>query len=176
MDEALNIAPPYAQMQSPGVDLPGMAKPKGGMFGGGFGLKQALAFGLAGLVARRNPMLLQGLLGMMAQKQQMAQREQEYQQHRNDDFADWQKQYDYSVAHPKPVNNDTAADYDYIASKLGSEAALQFLKTKTDPVVNTQTGPVLYSNVSRAQQGPLTDADIDRLTGGAGSPAPRPFR
>ena len=39
---------------------------------------------------------------------------------------------DYQRANPKPFNNDTTADYDYIASKLGKDAADNYLRMKTE--------------------------------------------
>jgi hypothetical protein len=158
-------------------NLPQFKKPSGGMFGGGkFGLKEALAFGLAGLVSRQNPMLLQGLLGAVMQRQKMQQEDQQYQQHRGDQFTDFQRQYDYKLAHPEPINNDTANDYDYIASKLGPAAAQQFLRSKTDPIVMTTYGPMPYSTVNPPAPKPLTDDDILRMGGQSGAGPAGGFR
>jgi hypothetical protein len=157
-------------------NLPQFKKPSG-MFGGGkFGLKEALAFGLAGLVSRQNPMLLQGLLGAVMQRQKMQQEDQQYQRERADKNTDWRSQYDYEIAHPKPVNNDTSADYDYIASKLGPDAAQQFLRSKTDPIVMTTYGPMPYSTVNPQAPKPLTDDDILRMGGQSGAGPAGGFR
>jgi hypothetical protein len=154
-------------------------KPSGGMFGGGgkFGLKEALAFGLAGLVSRQNPMLLQGLMGAVMQRQKSQQEDQQYQQRRGDQFTDFQREYDYKMAHPQPANNDTAADYDYISQHLGKVAADRFLQTKTNPIVMTPYGPMPYSAVNGGSAPP--QAPVGKLTplndGGPASPAPAPF-
>lgn len=63
--------------------------------------------------------------GLLAQQQQA---EQQRQQEREDYM--WKSQYDR--ANPKPINNDTTADYDYIASKLGKDAADNYLRLKTE--------------------------------------------
>ena len=79
------------QIPTTQFNLPQPKKGGGGMFGGGgkFGLKEALAFGLAGFMARRNPMLLQGLMGSMMQKQQGEQEDQRYQRQREDGLTDY---------------------------------------------------------------------------------------
>jgi hypothetical protein len=52
----------------------------------------------------------------------MAQRE------RANKYADWQQQYDYEAAHPKPGNNDTANDYNFYAGKYGKDFADSWAK------------------------------------------------
>lgn len=58
-----------------------------------------------------------------------------YSRKREDDWTDFQRQRDYEVAHPKPVNNDTSNDYAFIAEKLGPDAANQYLRNQGDPMV-----------------------------------------
>jgi hypothetical protein len=110
------------------------------------------------------------------QRQKMQQEDQQYQQHRGDQFTDFQRQYDYKLAHPEPINNDTANDYDYIASKLGPAAAQQFLRSKTDPIVMTTYGPMPYSTVNPPAPKPLTDDDILRMGGQSGAGPAGGFR
>jgi hypothetical protein len=122
-------------------------------------------------------MLLQGLMGAVMQRQKQAQEDADYQRQRQDKQNDWRTQYDYELAHPKPVNNDTAADYDYIRQHLGKDAADRFLQTKTNPIVMTPYGPMPYSAVNGGSAPP--QAPVGKLTplndGGPASPAPAPF-
>jgi hypothetical protein len=82
------------------------------------------------------------------------------QRERANKFADWQQQYDYEGAHPKPANNDTENDYNYIASKLGPEAATQYLRNVaagTPIVVRNPDGtiqPVSRSEFANSQTTP----------------------
>jgi hypothetical protein len=98
---------PSDQFQLPPID-PAISRiaaspSKPGMFGGGkFGLKEALAFGLAGLVSRHNPMLLQGLMGAAMQKRQQAMQEQQYGQRREDDFQDYVRKEAWKQEHAQP--------------------------------------------------------------------------
>lgn len=154
----------------PQVNLPQPTAPMG-MFGGGgkFGLKQALAFGLAGLVARRNPALLQGLMGAMMQRQREEAEAQRAANERDAQFQNALDLYNYKRDNPLPPNNDTVNDYTFIASKLGPEAADTFLRTKTNPIVMTPMGPMPYSAVSG---GGLPTAPVGKLTPINGGPTP----
>jgi hypothetical protein len=42
----------------------------------------------------------------------------------------------YDRAHPKPVNNDTVNDFNFIGQQLGPQAGKQYLTNMIDPVVN----------------------------------------
>lgn len=59
-----------------------------------------------------------------------------YQRRQADARNTWLWQQQWERDHPKPVNNDTVADYDFIARTLGPDAARQSLMNKTDPVVS----------------------------------------
>lgn len=69
------------------------------------------------------------------QRRKVEMEQQQYQRKREDDFADWQKQFDYERANPKPVNNDTQRDFEFIRGTLGEEAANQYLRNLGDPMV-----------------------------------------
>lgn len=55
---------------------------------------------------------------------------------RQNGMVDWLAKQQWERANPKPINNDTANDFDYIKGVLGEDAARQWLKNKTDPVVS----------------------------------------
>lgn len=64
-------------------------------------------------------------------------------------------------ANPKPVNNDTTADYDFISGKLGQQAADDWLRRKGDPIITTSLpGDRFYS-------GPASEL-LAAITGGGG--------
>lgn len=73
----------------------------------------------------------QNFIPQMRLRQQQDYAQQQYQQHRADTQTDWLAQQEWERAHPKPVNNDTVADYNFISQTLGPDAAKQFLTTKT---------------------------------------------
>lgn len=87
-------------------------------------------------------------------RQRLAERQAE----RKADRDEWL----YREQNKRPTNNDTAADYEYIASKLGPTAATRWLEGKTDPVVSiplpggqTYIGPRsgMSATVGKPQQG-----------------------
>lgn len=59
---------------------------------------------------------------------------------RQQDWEEWKRRKEFEAANRPPANNDTAADYQLIASRLGEEAANNYLRNKTDPVVNVPLG------------------------------------
>lgn len=76
---------PLANIPSPQISV----QKKGGMFGGDFGWKQALAAGLAGFVSRQNPAILQGLMQAMMAKQRQKLEEAQYERERKDKREDF---------------------------------------------------------------------------------------
>lgn len=170
---------PFAPL--PGVFSQGFTAPQasGGMFGGGkLGIGQAIVAALNGYLAGMgNPA---GLANM-----RMLQEAAQYKRDRADKAAERQQNfddqialYDYKLAHPAPVNNDTVADYQFISQTLGPDAGKQFLQTKTNPIVMTPYGPMPYSAVTGAQQPEIlqTLPPGAKPIGGAGpSQAPQTF-
>lgn len=59
---------------------------------------------------------------------------------RQQDWEDWKRRKEWEAANRPPANNDTAADYQLIASRLGEKAANHYLLNKTDPVINVPLG------------------------------------
>lgn len=154
-------------------DMPGAKR--GGIFGSGMDGNDFVN------VLTRAAALSQGDYGGAAQIGSLIRKPQMDRQKREDDFADWQRQYDYQITHAKPVNNDTVADYDFIRQNLGEEAAKTFLQNKTDPPQYRQGPDGQFYRISPtggAQQGvappSFTDDDWNSGTplGGAGSGQP----
>jgi len=90
-----------------------------------------LADALAGASGRPGPYAAQ-----MTQDRQLRQQEAIYQRRLQDQRDTWLAQQEWERVHPKPVNNDTTADYDFIGKTLGPDAARRWLENKTDPVVS----------------------------------------
>lgn len=49
------------------------------------------------------------------------------------EFQDWVRRQQWERANPKPTNNDTVADYEFIRQQLGDEEAEKFLRNRADP-------------------------------------------
>jgi hypothetical protein len=143
---------------------------RGGMFGGG--ARDALMAAAAGFLARRSPQVASSLLETLQRKQMLAQQEAQYQRRRDDQFADWRKQYDYEVGHPKQ------AQPHFFESNSGDQYAVgqdgKPVEVFHDPfrykLVPNGMGGVVPVDISKLVQQPLTDEDIDRLGGPAASP------
>lgn len=77
----------------------------------------------------------------------------------------WYDHQQYEAAHPKPVNNDTVADYQFILQTAGEEAARQFLQNKANPPQYRQgpDGQFYRIETHDAAQGVPT-APVGRLT------------
>jgi hypothetical protein len=52
---------------------------------------------------------------------------------RAQDFADFKRRLDYERANPKPVNNDTAADYEFWKARLTPEQFAAYVENKVNP-------------------------------------------
>lgn len=74
---------------------------------------------------------------------QQRQAAQQAEMQRQQGLADWVAKQEYEAAHPKPVNNDTINDYQFIAERLGPDAARNYLQSIADgpPVAVDFAGP-----------------------------------
>lgn len=158
-------------MMAPKTNLPMQIKPKGGMFGGGgkFGLREALAFGLAGLVARRNPMLLQGLLGMMMQKQRDAGDEQRRQIERQQGLEDYRTklgiQSEFDRPRPSEFERMAAAAGIMPGSPEFQALAKQFVQNKANPFVQMRVqNPDGSESLQFMRPPSIPTAPVGRLT------------
>lgn len=75
------------------------------------------------------------------------------QRNRSLDLADWQYKQEYERANPKPVNNDTVNDYNFIAERLGQDVADQYLRNLGDPIVTTTLPGNRFYSGPRSQFG-----------------------
>lgn len=69
----------------------------------------------------------------MQQRQQMAYDQQRRAADRVQGLQDWVAKQEWERENPKPVNNDTVADYQFIVQNLGEEAGKEFLRNKANP-------------------------------------------
>lgn len=94
-------------------------------------------------------------------------------------LAEYEAKKKIDQRYPSPVNNDTVADYEFLAQHLGPEAAETFLRNKADPPQYRQ-GP--DGQFYRVQTGPsaIPAAPVGKLTpiapGGPTQPASGNFR
>lgn len=99
--------------------------------------------------------------------------EQTYQRRRQDELADYGVKQQIEAKYKTPPINDTVADFNFIAERLGPEAAKEFLKNKANPPVWRQGADMQWYRVDAAPSGPLptfTAEDWDKA--GQGGPAP----
>jgi hypothetical protein len=98
----------------------------------------------------------------------------------------------FALDHPKPVNNDTANDFNFYSQQLGPEAGQTFLHNQLDPIVtiplpggSTYVGPrsgmqaALGGGDPSSPQGAVPAAPVGKLTpigGGPTQPASAGFR
>lgn len=162
-------------------DMPQIKKP--GMFGGGkFDIGQAIVAALNGYLAGTgNPVGSQNMQMMQQMMQAKRQREQElsdYDRKRSDDQSDWRTQYDYKVAHPEPTQGSEyeralaasgimPGTPEYI-QHMGNRAAI----LENPPRYEMVNGALVQvGGPSMSAPKPLTDEDIDRMSGGQTPPA-----
>lgn len=180
-----------------------------GMFGGGIGLAPMMPQQQAYRMPKLGTLDKLGLVGdlltgsqftqaRLAPMQQMAMQEFQYQRQRGDKLEDWQRQrsaeqedwlarQQWERDHPKPINNDTVSDYNFIAQNIGPEAAKQYLQNIANgpplSVLDPSTGQ--YMLVPRGGYGapaaPTPPKTLDRLppnakpVGGASPTGSRTF-
>lgn len=146
---------------------------RSGMFGGGNNIGMAISAALNGyLAAGGNPAGLAGLqqlhqMRLLQQKQALD--DAQYQRDRQDSLTDFATKAQISSQYKEPGE----FEQELIDSGVrpGTPAWVNAMKTKVnnilDPAVMTPQGLMLRSQVTGAMQSqPLTDADIDRLSGG----------
>jgi hypothetical protein len=94
--------------------------------------------------------------------------------------AQWKQRFDYERANPKPVNNDTIADYEFIKNTRGEAAANAYLDNKANPIQGVRvTNPdgsegiqfIRPGGGSPAQSGPQPGAIEDGYRFKGGNPA-----
>lgn len=107
------------------------APKKGGFFGQG-GAGRAIA-GTIGDVLLQRGGLAPIFAPAMQYQQAIADKQRLASTDRENDWQNWVRQQQWERANPKPTNNDTVADYEFIRRTLGDEQAQEFLRNKANP-------------------------------------------
>lgn len=88
---------------------------------------------------------------------------------------DWKMREDYKRDNPKPANNDTINDYNFIREKFGDEKAREFIENNlVNPSFYTGNDGRRYSNPTG--QAPTAPVGKLRPIGGPASQSPGNFR
>lgn len=103
---------------------------------------------------------------MMQRRQAIEQEQRVHDRDLQDQLALFRSKQDYERANPKPINNDTANDYEYIKAHLGQAKADEYLN-------NVAAGQPI---VVRNPDGTITPVSRGQFSGGAagGPPATLP--
>lgn len=126
-----------AQMNYQAPDVPQMPQ-KTHFFGEG-GAGRAIAGNIGDALLQFGHM--QPIYGPQIQAQQeAAQRASQLQLQQAAEYARQKQMYDYELANPKPVHNDTADDYEFWKQKLSPEDFKAWLANKVSPP-RYMTGP-----------------------------------
>lgn len=107
----------------------------------------------------------------MQERRAMAYGQQQREAQRRQGLEDWVAKEQWERANPKPVNNDTVADYEYIRDKLGEDAANEFLRNKANPPQYRQgpDGQFYRIDVAPGQMPTFTQEDWDKAGQGGTS-------
>jgi hypothetical protein len=95
----------------------------------------ALALGAIGDAFTGQPNTANFITGSFAQRRQAEQQAKQFQAQRAAELEDYRTKKGIDQQYATPAHNDTVADYEFIASKLGQEAANQYLSGMGDPIV-----------------------------------------
>lgn len=134
--------------------------------GGGFLAKASPFLGIIGdalLGANNRPAAYTPLIAQQRQQE----REQQLATDR------WKQQYDYKVAHPEPINNDTANDYAFWQQKLSPEEFALWRQNKIDPPQYRQGPDGQFYRIAPTTPPPITAEDWNKgqpLGGPASAP------
>jgi len=107
------------------------------------------------------------LPGLQMRQQQAAEAAQ-YQQQRADQYTDWERKQQYERNNPKPINNDTVNDYQFIKQTRGDAAANEYLDgvVKNGGAISPQIMQIPGMGLVRVDKGPQAAA------GGGGGGVP----
>lgn len=121
-----------------GIETPQAPAKRGGIFGGG---KLADILGVIGDAMLMNggdsPIYAPYVLGNRQAAFKAEQDSLAAQAKREAEMLDWRAKYDYEMKNPKPVNNDTVNDYNFILGTLGKEVADNYLRNLGDRFITT---------------------------------------
>lgn len=117
----------------------------------------------------------------MQLRQQMAYQQQRAQQQRETEWQDYVRKAEYDRANPKPINNDTVADYNFWKSVLSPEDFQKWQQNKIDPPQYRQGPDGQFYRINPSQQTPPAFSADDwnsgtPIKGGSGGNAGGGFR
>lgn len=132
----------------------------------------------------------------MERRQEREADRSDYERKLQDQKGLWEYQQEYERANPKPVNNDTVQDYEFIRQTIGDDAARKYLENKASPprLIQLPDGRWQYVDNQQPQQqaappqpgtveeghvfkgGDPADPNNWVPVGGAGQGGPRTFR
>jgi len=92
---------------------------------------------------------------------ELMQRERMAEQQRMQGREDFIFEREYDRANPKPVNNDTVADFEYIKNILGEDAAKKMLQNKVNPPQYRQGADGRFYRIDTVESAPPTFTDDD---------------
>lgn len=186
----MTALPMDPSMLPPSMQMPGMPKPKGGMFGGkGAAIGEAIAAAISGyLAAGGNPAGLAGLQ-MLHQRRSDAARaqhdEDQYTRQRSDRMSDWMAQQQYSAAHPEsraPHYFESNSGDQYTIGPDGKPQEVfhdpmryKFVPNGMGGVVPVDIGALMGGQAPQRPVGKLTPIDEGGPMPSASGGFPRPY-
>lgn len=119
-----------------------------------------------GAALRDDPGIYESFQNRQAAQQQFQMRRQDqltdYQRRMEDERNNWLFQQQWERANPKPVNNDTVADYEFWKQHMSPEQFQAYVQNKADPPQYRQGADGQFYRISPATPPPITEDDWNK--------------